>query len=81
MRERIYNGRLGLRHNTRGNELYISECLTRYRQEIFTECLALKKQGKIYTAFTRNGSVYLKEKKHGYNVRVDGWEALRDLRL
>lgn len=55
--------------------------LTRYRQEIFTECLAMKKRGKIYTVFTRYGSVYLKEKRHGYNVRVDDWDALHGLKL
>ena len=81
VRDRLYNGRLGLRNNRGGNELYISESLTRYRQEIFTECLAMKKRGKIYTVFTRYGSVYLKEKRHGYNVRVDDWDALHGLKL
>ena len=81
VRDRLYNGRLGLRNIKGGDKLYISESLTRYRQEIFTECLALKKQGKIYTVFTRYGSVYVKEKRHGYSVRVDDWGALRGLKL
>ena len=81
IRDQLYNGRLGLRHNRSGDKLYISESLTQYRQEIFTECLDLKKQGKIYTAFTRYGSVYVKEKRHGYSVRVDDWGALRGLKL
>ena len=81
VRDRIYNGRLGLRHNKGSEKLYVSESLTRCRQEIFTECLGLKRRGKIYTTFTRYGSVYLKEKKHGYTVRVDDWEALQGLKL
>lgn len=81
VRDRLYNGRLELRNIKGGDKLYISESLTRYRQEIFTECLALKKQGKIHTVFSRYGSVYVKEKRHGYSVRVDDWGALRGLKL
>ena len=79
IRDQLYNGRLSLRGNGRGNELYISECLTKARQEVFAKLLALKKQKKIYTVFTRYGSVFVKEQQYGRNVRVDDMNAVDGL--
>ena len=79
VRDQLYNGRLSLRGNRKGDELYISECLTKARQEIFGKLLALKKEKKIYTVFSRYGSVFVKEQQYGRNVRVDDMAALQAL--
>lgn len=78
MRDRLYQGRLSLKGRV-GNELYISECLTKSRQEIFSRLLALKRQGKIYTVFTRYGSVYVKEQRYSNKIRIDDMNALINL--
>ena len=78
-RDQLYNGRLSLRDNRKGNELYISECLTKARQELFAKLLAYKKDKKIYTVFTRYGSVFVKEQQYGRNIRVDDASALTAL--
>lgn len=72
VRDLVYSSRLSSAL-PKGNQLYISEALTGYRQEIFHECLALRKQGKLYTVYTRHGSVYVKQRKFGYSTRVDEW--------
>ena len=79
VRDQLYNGRVSLRGRRRGNELYISECLTKARQEVFAKLLALKKEKKIYTVFSRYGAVFVKEQQYGRNVKVEDMNALRAL--
>ena len=66
IRDTIYQRRMELR----GRELYINECLTRRRSELFQILLRAKKENKIYTVFSRYGQVYYKGTKLGKSVRV-----------
>ncbi|KAF0295943.1 hypothetical protein FJT64_006548 [Amphibalanus amphitrite] len=67
IRDAVYQRRLELR----GSGLYVSECLSRKRAEVLRTLGEAKKDGKIYTAFSRQGHVFYKLKKSGENVRVD----------
>ena len=42
----------------RGRELFVNESLTKLRGIIFRSLLAAKREGKIYTVFSRNGNVF-----------------------
>ena len=66
IRDTIYQRRMELR----GRDLYINECLTRRRSELFQILLRAKKEDKIYTVFSRYGQVYYKATKLGKSVRV-----------
>ena len=52
-------------------QLYVSENLTRRKQEIFQALLAEKRAQRLYTVFTKNGDVFCKIMKFGQKVRVD----------
>ena len=60
-RDMVMSRRLELR----GRELFVNESLTKLRGIIFRSLLAAKREGKIYTVFSRNGKVFYKEKQHG----------------
>ena len=51
--------------------LYVSENLTRKRQDIFQELLKLKRANQIYTVFTKNGEVFCKAIQYGRKIRVE----------
>ena len=67
VRDTVYQRRLDLR----GSGLFISECLSRKRAEVLRTLLEAKKDGKLYTVFSRQGHVYYKLQKAGENVRAD----------
>lgn len=67
--------RAGGRGDDRGpvgerQRLYVSENLTRKRQDIFQELLNLKRSRQIYTVFTKNGEVFCKTMQFGRKIRV-----------
>ena len=43
----------------RGSGLYIRECLTPFREDIFQRLMQLKRQRQINTVFTRDGNVFI----------------------
>ena len=59
--------------------LYVNESLTKLRRLLFRSLLAVKRAGKIYTVFTRNGNVLFKDKQYGVSTRVDSLQKLREL--
>ena len=52
-------------------QLYVSENLTRRKQEIFQALLTEKRANRLYTVFTKNGEVFCKTMQFGQKVRVD----------
>ena len=81
IRDRLYRERFTLRSRDRENALFIHESLSKTRQEIFQKLLDLKRNKKLYTVFSRHGSVFFKEIQYGQNTRVDDLETLHGLRL
>ena len=75
VRDQIMSRRLELR----GRDLFVNESLTRLRNLIFRSLLAAKREGKVYTVYSRGGQVYYKEQQHGVSTRVDSLQRLRDL--
>ncbi|KAF0301030.1 SH2B adapter protein 1 [Amphibalanus amphitrite] len=65
----------------KGKDLFVNESLTKLRGLIFRSLLAAKRDGKIYTVFTRNGNVFFKEKQYGVSTRVDSLQRLHELGL
>ena len=58
------------------SQLYISENLTRRRQEIFQALLNEKRHNRLYTVFTKNGDVFCKVVQHGRKIRVESLDAI-----
>ena len=52
-------------------QLYVSENLTRRKQDIFHALLAEKRAQKLYTVFTKNGEVFCKTMQYGRKIRVE----------
>ena len=57
LRNAIYAARLDLRKRDGGqrSRLFVSESLTKKKREIFSQLLELKKKGRVWTVFTKNG--------------------------
>ena len=60
------------------SRLYVSENLTRKRQDIFQALLNEKRQKRLYTVFTKHGEVFCKTMQHGRKIRVDSLDAIPD---
>ena len=75
IRDTVYQQRLSLNRRSE-SRLFVNEFLTEDRQFIFQRLLEEKRKGKVYTVFTRNGSVFFKEIKGGRNIRVNDSEKL-----
>ena len=56
-RDRLFRTKTRLR----GSGLFISESLTRKRQEIFRELLGLKRRRSIHAAFTESGELFVRK--------------------
>lgn len=67
LRDQIYYRRMELK----GKDIYINECLTKRRAEIFGKFLGLKKSGKLFSVFSRNGQVFCTSEKYGRPMRVN----------
>ena len=63
----------------RGSGLYIAESLTPRRQAIFSDLLRLKKDGKIFSVFTRSGDILACRSRDSAPIRVASCEAVRSL--
>ena len=74
-RDQVMSRRLELR----GRDLFINESLTKLRGQIFRSLLAAKRNGKIYTVYSRGGHVFCKEKQHGVGKRVNSLQCVREL--
>ena len=63
----------------RGSGLFITESLTPRRQAIFSDLLQLKKEGVIFSAFTRSGDILACRSRDSAPIRITGPEAVRQL--
>ena len=81
LRNTLYDRRMELAGRRRGSEkpLFISESLTKTRREWFNDLLAAKKAGKIYTVYSRRGTVFYKRTQEEKGVRIDSSEQLQNL--
>lgn len=78
VRDAVYQGRFELmRQSDESKQLFVSESLTRRRQQFLSVLLEAKKKKRVYTVFTKNGTVHYKERKDGPAVRVDGLHSIR----
>ena len=66
VRDNVMTRRLELR----GKNLYINESLARVRGQFLKSVLAAKPQKTNYTAYSRGGYAFFKEKQHGVGRRV-----------
>ncbi|KAF0287816.1 hypothetical protein FJT64_013789 [Amphibalanus amphitrite] len=63
----------------KGSGLYIAESLTPRRQEMFSQLLKLRKEGKISSVFTRQGNIFVCRSRDSAPTRIGGPEAVRRL--
>ena len=75
VRDQIYYRRRELK----GKEVFINECLTKRRAEIFGKLLSLRKTGKLFSVFSRNGQVFCTGEKFGKPIRVNSLEEIEKL--
>lgn len=79
VRDRVYQGRFSLMgEKDKDRKLFISEALTPFRQDMFQALLAAKKAKRIYSVFTRDGSVFFKPTEHERSVWVRNWGVIRE---
>ena len=74
-RDIVYRSRAKLR----GSGLFVSESLTPRRQAMFMDLLSLKKEGRIFSVFTRSGDILACKSRDSAPVRVADHEAVRRL--
>lgn len=79
LRHYLYENRMQLKGNRDDRELFVNESLTPAKREIFGKLLELKKSGKIYCAFSRNGSVWCKVDRVRQRVAVDSIDKVKEL--
>ena len=63
----------------RGSGLFVSESLTPRRQAMFSDLLQLKKEGIIFSAFTRSGDIFACRSRDSAPIRIADPEAVRQL--
>ena len=76
VREQLMSRRMELRGR---NDLFINESLTAQNSRIMRSLLDEKKNGKIYTVYTRWGYVYFKAEKYGASTRVESLHKAQQL--
>ena len=74
-RDKIFRSKTKLR----GSGLFVAESLTPRRQELFSSLLQLKKEGKIFSVFTRSGDVLACRSRDAAPLRVVDAEAVQRL--
>ncbi|KAF0291998.1 hypothetical protein FJT64_009943 [Amphibalanus amphitrite] len=81
LRNKLYEGRLKLSSSSTPAEhrLFINESLTRAKRELFSELLAMKKEKRLWTVFTRNGLPFYKLQQLSSPVRVTSPEQIAEL--
>ena len=63
----------------RGSGLYIAESLTPRRQAMFADLLRLRKQGMIFSVFTRSGDILACRSRDSAPLRIASPEAVQQL--
>lgn len=72
LRNAIYDERLSLRGRDVGRDgrLYVNESLTKSKREIFGKLLEMRREKKIWTAFTKNGIPCCKLTKDSPSMKI-----------
>ena len=71
LRNDLYEGRLNLRYQAEfANRLFVTENLTRAKSQIFNRLLQMKRNGRIWTAFSKGGIPCYKSSKTSAPIRV-----------
>ena len=83
LRNEIYDERLNLRKRKaeENDRLYINESLTKSKREIFSRLLEMKRQDRIWTAFTKNGIPCCKLTKESTAMRINSLQQFERLVL
>ena len=63
----------------RGSGLFIAESLTPRRQAMFADLLQLKREGLIFSVFTRSGNILVCRSRDSAPIRIADPEAVRQL--
>ena len=63
----------------KGSGLFVSESLTPRRHAMFLELLRLKREGKIFSVFTRSGDIFACRTRDSAPVRLPDPEAVREM--
>ena len=81
VRDNIFSKRFELmkRSDRSRNSLFINESLTKNNRALFNELLTAKRNGKLYTVFTRAGLVYCKVSRDSKAARVDSKDKIADI--
>lgn len=85
IREEIYHARMQLRkmETGRGHDftqpVYINEDLTQYRATIYKECREAVKDKKLFSAWSMNGFIWVKQAKEGSPIRINEVTNLQQL--
>ena len=74
-RDIIYRSKSKLK----GSGLYIAESLTPRRQAMFSQLLQLKREGTIFSVFTRSGDILVCRSRNSAPVRIGGPDAVQKL--
>ena len=76
-RDRIYDSRFEQKRTETGHKMYITESLSAPKREIMNALIAAKKQGHIYTCFSRKGYPFVKDTPSSSGRRVTSLEQVR----
>ena len=75
VRDQIYFRRLELK----GTNMYVNESVTKFRQDLISKLIPLKKANRLFSVFTRYGRVYCTEQRGGRMIRIDSVQEIENL--
>ena len=79
IRDQIYDSRFIQNTRGAGNRLFITESLSAPNRELMNMLLTAKREGRIYTCFTRRGCPFFKERFDSNSRRVTSVEQIKPI--
>ena len=79
IRDQIYDSRFIQNTRGTGNRLFITESLSAPNRELMNMLLTAKREGRIYTCFTRRGCPFFKERFDSSSRRVTSVEQIKPI--
>ena len=79
VRDQIYDSRFRQRTRETGRRLFITESLSAQNRDIMNALVNAKKEGRIYTCFTRRGCPFFKQNISSSSLRVSSLEQIQPL--
>ena len=77
LKNKVFTNKRKLKDNE--DHTFITEDLTKYRQEIVSEMLKAKRAGKIHAFWSTDGRLFMKVTESGFKHRVDSIDELNNL--